>query len=78
LLAVSVTVRVPLSAATAVGVKTMRTVQLVPPASVLGLRGQVPPLCWKFPLTEIVLMVRGTVRTFLNVTVFAALVVPSA
>jgi hypothetical protein len=78
LLAVSVTVRVPLAAATAVGVKTIKTVQLVPPVSVLGLRGQVPPLCWKFPLTEIVLMDRGTVCTFLSVTVFAALVVPSA
>jgi hypothetical protein len=73
------TVRVPLSAATTVGVKAMRIVQLAPPASEFGLTGQVPPLCsWKSPLREMELMVSGIAWTFVRVSVFTALVVPSA
>jgi hypothetical protein len=78
LLALSTMVNVPVSGATVVGANDKTMVQFAPPANVLGLAGQVPPVRVKLPLTAISLMVRGTAWTFVSVSVLAALVVPSA
>src|SRR5579862_1365215 len=75
LVALSVTVSVPLAGPRAVGVNVTRMVQLAPLARREGLSGQVPPACAKLPVTAIVLMVRGAVATFLSVAVSAGLVV---
>jgi len=75
-LAESVTTSVPVSAPTIVGLKSMRMVQLAPPAKVAGLSGQVPPACANSPLTTMLLIVSGTVWTFFSVSVFVALIVP--
>jgi hypothetical protein len=77
-LALSVTVRVPVSAPTIVGLNVRRIVQLAPPARVLGLREHVPPALAKSPLTDIAEIVSGTVWTFFSVSVFEALIVPRA
>jgi hypothetical protein len=76
--ALSVMVKVPVSGATMVGVNVTRMVQVAPPAKVFGLTGQVPPVLVKLPLTAILLIFRGVVCTFVSVSVFAALWVPSA
>lgn len=73
-LALSVTVRVPVRLPRAVGVKVTEIVQLAPPANVFGVRGQVD-VCAKSPETETVEIVSALVCAFFRVTVFAVLVV---
>src|SRR5450755_2818773 len=74
--ALSVTVTFPFSEPSVVGLNVIRMVQLALLPSVLGLSGQVPPLCAKLPLTAMLLMVRVEVAIFVSVSVLAALVVP--
>ena len=61
LLALSVTVRVPLLDPRLAGVKVSLIRQLAPLASFAGLTGQLPPLCAKLPVTAILVIVKATV-----------------
>lgn len=69
MLALPVMTSIPVWGATAVGANAMSRVQLAPPASVAGLRGQVPPVCVKGLLMATLLMVKGTVCTLVSVSV---------
>jgi len=76
----SVTVSVPERAPTAVGANVTLIVQFAPDAKVAGLIGQAPVpvlVSAKSPEAAIELIVKGPVPVFVNVTVFAALVVVS-
>ena len=72
--ALSVTVRVPVRVPSSVGVKVTEIPQLAPAANVCGEIGH-PDVSAKSPEVEMFRIVSGTVCTFLNVTVLAALVV---
>ena len=69
LLELSVMMSVPVWAVTAAGVNAMSRVQLAPPGSVFGFRGQVPPVCVKGPLMATLLIVNGTACTLVSVSV---------
>jgi hypothetical protein len=70
----SFTFSVPVLAPRTVGVQVTEILQLAPAASVFGAIGHFEA-CPKFPETEMLLIVKGTVRVLLRVTVFAVLVV---
>jgi hypothetical protein len=72
--ALSVIVRLPVSGPSWVGVKVTLIVQLFPAASVLP---QVVLFLAKSPLVAMLLMSSVTVATFLTVTIFAGLVMPT-
>jgi hypothetical protein len=76
--ALSVTVSVPLAAATAVGENATNIVQLAPPATCPVPDGHVPPVRIKGPLTAMLLTVSGVDAPFVRVSVSAALWVPAA
>ena len=57
--------------------KTTETVQLAPPPSVAGLKGQLLAWIWKSPLAVTAVMVSGVAKTFFNVTLLGALVAPT-
>lgn len=75
--ALLVSIRVPVSLPKLEGVNVTVMLQLFPTPSVLGLSGQFPPETKTpelAPLTVMPLIVSGTDWVFLNVTVFGALV----
>ena len=75
-LALSVTLRVPVRVPRFDGVNTTEIAQLAFAANVLGDNGQVLDACAKSPEVEIPEIVSGTAWLFLTVTLFPALVVP--
>ena len=73
-LALSLTVRVPVLAPSAIGVNVIEIVQLDPPANVFGDRGQFE-VCAKSPEVEIPEIVSAPDWLFFSVIVLGALVV---
>jgi len=71
----SLTVKVPLSAPSAKGVKVSEIVQLAPSARVLGASGHVVEDSAKSPEGEMLSMVSGELRVLVSVTFSAVLVV---
>ena len=70
----SFTLRVPVRAPRAVGVKVIEMLQRAPAVSVFGAIGHFD-VCAKSPDTEILLIASGTVWVLLTVTILAVLVV---
>jgi len=71
----SLTVKVPLNAPSADGVKVREILQFAPAARVFGVNGQVVEDSAKLPEGEMLLMVSGELRVLVSVTFSAALVV---
>jgi hypothetical protein len=74
--ALSMTVKVPVRAPTAVGVNVTEIVQVSLVANVSGDSGQLD-VCAKSPVAAMEAMVNGVTRLFWSVSIFAALAAPT-